>query len=75
MFISQLNECIKRTVSCIIADNLGAHGMAGFVESFFSAEYICRLCTTKKSEIKSVAASVFDRRPLELYEAHLKCAL
>ena len=33
-FISQLNEVIKGSVSCIITDNLGAHGLAGFVESF-----------------------------------------
>lgn len=35
VFISQLNECIRGTVSCVIADNLGAHGLAEFVESFF----------------------------------------
>lgn len=74
MFISQLNECIKGTVSCIIADNLGVHGLAGFVESF-SAEYICRFCTAKKSEIKSVTAGVFEHRTPELHEAHLKRAL
>lgn len=74
VFISQLNECIKGTVSCVIADNLGAHGLAGFVESF-SAEYICRFCTAKKSEIKSLTAGVFERRTQELHEAHLKYAL
>lgn len=73
VFISQLNECIKGTVSCVIADNLGAHGLAGFVESF-SAEYICRFCTAKKSEIKSVTAGDFERRTPELHEFHLKRA-
>lgn len=39
VFITQLNECIKGTVNSVIAENLGAHGLAGFVESF-SGEYI-----------------------------------
>lgn len=74
VFISQLNECIKGTVNGVIADNLGAHGLAGFVESF-SGEYICRFCTAKKSEIQSLTAGVFEHRTRELHEAHLKCAL
>lgn len=74
MFISQLNECIKGTVNGVTADNLGAHGLAGFVESF-SGEYICRFCTAKKSEIQSLTADLFERRTRELHEAHLKCAL
>ena len=74
LFISQLNKCIKGTVSCVIADNLGAHGLAGFVESF-SGEYICRFCTAKKTEIQSLTAGRFERRTLELHDAHLKCAL
>lgn len=39
VFITQLKECIKGTVNSVIADNLGARGLAGFVESF-SGEYI-----------------------------------
>lgn len=37
---NQLNECTNRTVSCVTAENLGAHVLAGFMESF-SAECIC----------------------------------
>lgn len=36
---------IKGTVQTVIADNLGTHGFAGFVESFFT-EYVCRFCTS-----------------------------
>lgn len=39
VFMTQLNECMKGTVNSVIADNLGAHGLAGFVEGF-SGEYI-----------------------------------
>nr|XP_055065480.1 uncharacterized protein LOC129447733 isoform X2 [Misgurnus anguillicaudatus]XP_055065481.1 uncharacterized protein LOC129447733 isoform X2 [Misgurnus anguillicaudatus] len=74
VFISQLNECIKGTVSCVVADNLGAHGLAGFVESF-SGEYFCRFCTAKKTEIQLMTASRFELRTRELHDAHLKCAL
>lgn len=34
VFITQLNECIKGTVNSVITDNLGAHGLAGFVKGF-----------------------------------------
>ena len=74
VFISQLNEFIKGTVNSVIADNLGAHGLAGFVESF-NAEYICRFCTAKKAEIQSLTAGDFERRTPELHEAHVKTAL
>ncbi|XP_034080784.1 uncharacterized protein LOC117551836, partial [Gymnodraco acuticeps] len=34
VFISQLGQFVKGSVQCVIADNLGAHGLGGFVESF-----------------------------------------
>lgn len=34
VFISKLGKTIKGTVQCIVADNLGAHSIAGFVENF-----------------------------------------
>lgn len=50
IFIAQHGSFIKGTVQTVIADNLGAHDIAGFVESF-SGGYVCRFCTAKKSEI------------------------
>lgn len=38
LFVRQLGSIIKGTVQCVVADNLGAHGLAGFVE--FSQENI-----------------------------------
>ncbi|XP_076741620.1 uncharacterized protein LOC143419301 [Maylandia zebra] len=34
VFLPKLGKFVKGTVQCIIADNLGAHGIAGFVENF-----------------------------------------
>lgn len=49
IFISQLGQFAKGSVQCVIADNLAAHGISGFVESF-SAGSICRFYTGEKSE-------------------------
>lgn len=38
--VQQIGKNIEGTVQCVAADNLGAHGIAGFVESF-SGEYVC----------------------------------
>lgn len=35
VFIAQMNEFVKGTVNCVIADNLAAHGLAGFVKKNF----------------------------------------
>lgn len=36
IFIAQLGDFVKGTIQCVVADNLGAHGIAGFIESFES---------------------------------------
>lgn len=44
VFIPLLGRCLKGTIQVVAADNLGAHSIAGFNESF-SGGYICRCCT------------------------------
>ena len=34
----------KGAVGVILGDNLGSHGLGGFVENFASSEYFCRFC-------------------------------
>ena len=34
VFVEKLGKHLKGTVQCVVADNLGAHGIAGFVEFF-----------------------------------------
>lgn len=71
-----LDSFLKGTVHSVIADNLRAHGLAGFVESF-SGHYICRFCTAQKVDIQSkdIQSSAFLLRNKEIHEAHLKSAL
>ncbi len=40
LFIPQLGTFIKGTVQCVVADNLGAHGLTGFVESFSGTYFL-----------------------------------
>ena len=58
-----------------MADNLGAHSVAGFMESF-SVEYYCRFCTGSSRDIQlhSVASGAFILRTKELHQTHVKQA-
>lgn len=47
IFIEKLGKTLRGTVQCIVADNLGAHSIAGFVQSF-SGRYVCRFCTAER---------------------------
>lgn len=76
VYVPLLGKCLKGTVHCVVADNLGAHSIAGFIESF-SGEYACRFCTAKRSETQSdfVASGAFSLRTKECYATHVKAAL
>ena len=43
IFVPSLGKVLKGTVLAVVADNLGAHSIGGFVESF-SASQFCRFC-------------------------------
>lgn len=75
IFIAHLGEFVKGTVQCVIADNLGVHGIAGFTENFVG-EYICRFCLAQKSEIqqKEVSSDVFTLRSKWIHEMHVSSA-
>lgn len=75
VYVPLLGESVKGTVLSVVADNLGAHSAAGFLESF-SVEYYCRFCTGKSSDIQlhSVASGEFSLRTKELHETHVKQA-
>lgn len=75
VFISKLGTFIKGTVHSVIADNLGAHSLAGFIESF-SGQYICRFCTAQKVQIQTnnVHSGAFSLQTKDLHDSHLKIA-
>lgn len=62
LYIPHLGVFIKGTIQCVVADNLGAHGLAGFVESF-SGQYFCRFCTAQLPDIQTqeVKTGFFER--------------
>lgn len=76
VFVPQIGKNIKGTVQCVAADNLGAHGIAGFVESF-SGEYVCRFCTGRFSDFqtKPVLSGEFTLRSKDLHKEHVKHAV
>jgi len=63
---------LKGTMQCVVADNLGAHSIAGFVESF-SGRYVCRFCTADRFDfqIKDVGAGGLLQRTKEINTSHL----
>lgn len=67
---------VKGTVVFMVADNLGAHSVAGFVENF-TGSYICRYCLAHQSEIQSkeVRCGGFQRRTKEQHTEHVQTAL
>lgn len=75
VFISQIGQFVKGSVQCVIADNLGAHALGGFVESF-SGGSICRYCTGDKSEFqtKDVKSGAFQLRTRDIHDVHVLSA-
>lgn len=69
VFIPLLGRYLKGTIQFVVADNLGAHSIAGYNESF-SSGYICRFCTGTKSDIqtKEVKSGALTLRTKELHE-------
>nr|XP_055051346.1 uncharacterized protein LOC129437202 isoform X1 [Misgurnus anguillicaudatus] len=46
-------HCIRGTIVQVTGDNLGLHGLFGFLESF-GARYCCRFCLLEKDRFQSV---------------------
>ena len=72
VFISALDKKVKGTVLCVVADNLGAHGIGGFVESF-NGNYVCRFCTGLHSDFqkKEVRWGEFEARTKASHADHI----
>lgn len=60
------------TVSMVISDNLAAHEIGGFIESFSSLR-VCRFCSATKQSIKdSFMEKDFEKRTIETFNASLE---
>lgn len=73
LFIAKLGKTLKGFVHCVVADNLGAHSIAGFLEKF-SGKYVCRFCTAENVDIqtKEVNSGAFCVRTEDIHVSHLK---
>ncbi|KAL0149438.1 hypothetical protein M9458_055226, partial [Cirrhinus mrigala] len=71
IFVPALQQYVKGTVFCVCADNLGAHGLAGFHESFI-VENFCRFCLISHKQIASTEPGDFQLRTPEQHNSLLK---
>lgn len=69
VFVKRLGSCIKGTVLFVSADNLGAHSLAGYQESF-NVEKFCRFCLASLKDIQQhdVRSGAFILRTPELFD-------
>lgn len=76
LFVPGLGKVIKGTVVSVVANNLGAHSVAGFVENF-TGSYICRFGLGERSEFRSeeVRCGSFQRRTKEQHTLHVQTAV
>lgn len=74
--VPSLDKNFKGTAFCVVADNLGAHSIGGFAESF-SASHYCRFCTAEHSQIQShgVNTGIFPLRTKHDHNLHVEKAL
>lgn len=61
VFIGALDRFVKGTVFCVCADNLGAHGLAGFQESF-NVDKFCRFCLISRTQVSTTETQDFQLR-------------
>lgn len=73
LFVPALGKRVKGTVFSVVADNLGAYSIGGFVESF-SSSYVCRFCLGEQSEfqVEEVRTGAFQLRTKEQHEMHVQ---
>ncbi|XP_063763029.1 uncharacterized protein LOC134880193 [Eleginops maclovinus] len=69
VFVKRLGSCVKGTVLYVSADNLGAHSLAGYQESF-NVEKFCRFCLANLKDIQhhDVRSGAFTLRTPELFD-------
>ena len=67
---------MKGTIFCVSADNLAAHGLGGFLESF-RADYVCRFCmaTSEQFQTTEVKKEEFVQRTKASHDIHVQNVL
>lgn len=75
LYVPALGGKVKGTVFSIVADNLGAHSVGGFVENF-SSSYFCRFCLADQSVSggRSKNRCISTQKNRTASNAHPECA-
>ena len=71
VFVQVLDQFVRGTVFCVCADNLGAHGLAGFHESF-TVDKFCRFCLLSRNQIATTEVYDFHLRHVDQHNAFLE---
>lgn len=73
IYVEQLGATDKGTVLFVAADNLAAHSLGGFFESF-TVTQVCRFCMAKREEIqdKEVRTGFFQKRTREIHDKQVQ---
>ena len=73
LYVENLGACVKGTVLYVAADNLAAHSLAGFFESFTVYRF-CRFCMATRSDIqdKDVSSATFEPRTKETHNRQVQ---
>lgn len=72
LYVQKLGTTVRGTVLYVSADNLGAHSLAGFHESF-NVDKFCRFCLASRQaiDIHEVKERVFPLRTVEVHKQDL----
>lgn len=70
-FVEVVGQFVKGTVYCVSADNLGAHGLAGFSESF-NVDKFCRFCLISRDQIATTEVNDFQLRGVDQHNTFLE---
>lgn len=67
---------MKGTMVRVVADNLGAHSVGGFVENF-TRSHVCRFCLADMSQFQTteVRSGLFQRRGNAQHTLHVETVL
>ncbi|XP_059905303.1 uncharacterized protein LOC132455458 [Gadus macrocephalus] len=73
VFIESIGQNVKGTVFCVSADNLAAHGLGGFVESFRTG-HVCRFCmgSVEQFQVTEVRERKFPQRTKASHDPHVQ---
>lgn len=71
LFVQVLDQFVKGIVFCVCADNLAAHSLAGFSQSF-NVEKFCRFCLISKDQIATTDVEDIQLRTVDGHNAVLQ---